>query len=140
MARILVVEDDKINAKLFDLVLTRVGGFTVTVTEDAGEVVDLARKGQVDLILMDVSLSNSEYEGVPVDGIDLTRILKQDARTSSIPVVLTTAHALRGDRERFLQQSGADGYVAKPIEDNRALVSLVQELLNSCDAGLSRAA
>ncbi|BCW99423.1 MAG: response regulator [Armatimonadota bacterium] len=140
MANILVVEDDKINAKLFELVLTRVGGFAVTVTEDADEVIRIASEGQADLILMDVSLSNTEYEGVPVDGIELTRILKQDARTSSIPVVLTTAHALRGDRERFLQQSGADGYVSKPIEDNRALVSLVQGLLNSSEAQLSKAA
>ncbi len=101
MANILVVEDDKINAKLFELVLTRVGGFAVTVTEDADEVIRIASEGQADLILMDVSLSNTEYEGVPVDGIELTRILKQDARTSSIPVVLTTAHALRGDGSVF---------------------------------------
>jgi CheY-like chemotaxis protein len=140
MASILVVEDDKINAKLFELVLSRVGGFSVKVTEDASEVIRIAAEGKADLILMDVSLSNTEYDGVPVDGIDLTRLLKQDARTSSIPVVLTTAHALRGDRERFLEESGADGYISKPIEDNRALVAMVRELLNAGEQQLSRAA
>lgn len=129
MAHILVVEDDKTNAKLFELVLKRVGGFDVTVTEDAGEVMRSAHEGGIDLILMDVSLSNTRYGGEPVDGLDLSKMLKSDKATSEIPVILTTAHAMRGDRERFLNQSGADDYISKPIEDNRVLVALVRRLI-----------
>lgn len=131
MARILVVEDDSINAKLFELVLQRVGRHQVTVTEDAGEVVHAAGSGEVDLIMMDVSLSNTHFEGRAVDGLDLTRILKANAETAGVPIVLTTAHAMRGDRERFLRESGADDYISKPIEDNHQLVALVQNLLDA---------
>lgn len=129
MALILVVEDDKINAKLFDVVFRRLGGYDVIVTEDATEAIDVARSGAVDLIMMDVSLTNTQYQGEPVDGLDLTRILKADDSTRGIPVVLTTAHAMRGDRERFLSESGADEYVSKPIEDNQMLVALVKSMI-----------
>jgi len=131
MPHILVVEDDPTNAKLFELVLKRVGGFEVTVTEDAEEVIRIARDGNVDLVMMDVSLSNTQYQGEPVDGLDLTRILKSDEHTGWLPIIVTTAHAMRGDRERFLDASGADDYVSKPIEDNHALVALVHRLLDA---------
>lgn len=130
MAHILVVEDDRANAKLFELVLKRVGGFEVTVTEDATEVVETATGGLTDIIMMDVSLSNTEYQGRLVDGVDLCHVLKADERTRHIPIIVTTAHAMRGDRERFLQESGADDYISKPIEDNQALIAMVSRLLD----------
>lgn len=129
MPHILVVEDDKANAKLFELVLKRVGGFEVTVTEDADLVFELATTGGTDLIMMDVSLTNTLYEGKFVDGVELSQILKSKPDTSEIPIIVTTAHAMRGDREKFLEISGADDYVSKPIEDNQAMVALVRGLL-----------
>ncbi len=52
---------------------------------------------------MDVSLTNSRYQGEPVDGLQLTRMLKGDPETAHLPVLLVTAHAMQGDRERFLE-------------------------------------
>ena len=129
MAHVLVVEDDKMNARLFEVILRRRGGFEVTVTENVPELLRLAESGSVDLILMDVSLSNSEHQGRAMDGIQITRMLKDDPATADIPVILATAHAMRGDRERFLEASKADDYIAKPVVDQDKLIEKVQTFL-----------
>lgn len=129
MARIVIVEDNVMNAKLFDAVLRKRGGFDVTVTEDATKLLDLARSGQVDLVVMDISLAGCVYEGTSVDGVRLTQLLKGDPQTQPIPVILATAHAMTGDRERLLGESGADDYFSKPILDQGALIRRINELI-----------
>jgi len=128
-ARILVVEDDPMNAKLFQLILARKAGFEVVVTEDPAYVIEEARAGRADLVIMDVSLSNSTYQGAPVDGLAITRILKGDPRTSQVPVILATAHAMKGSREKFLADSGANDYVSKPILSADDLIDRVKALI-----------
>jgi CheY-like chemotaxis protein len=127
--KILVVEDEELNAKFFKLTLTRRGGFEVIVTQDPEEVVKLSREKKIDLILMDVSLSNSYYRGVEVDGLMVTRILKINPKTASIPVILTTAHAMVGDKEEFLKETLADDYISKPIVDPNELVDKINNLI-----------
>ncbi len=128
MIRVLVVEDDSYNALLFRKLLERRGGFSVLVTESAQEVIDRVRGGAVDVVVMDVSLANTTWQGAAVSGVELCRILKSDAVTADVPVVLATAHAMRGDAEAFVQQSGADGYVSKPILDHAAFISQIQAM------------
>jgi len=117
------------NAKLFEMILGRKAGFDVSVTEDPAVVVEAARRGDVDLIVMDISLSNSTWHGQPVDGLAITRLLKQDAATRVVPVLLATAHAMKGSKEKFLADSGADDYVSKPIVNSDDLIVLVRTLL-----------
>jgi len=81
--------------------------------------------------LMDVSLSHSVYRGKAVDGIKITQMLKADAQTSNLPIILVTAHAMEGDRENFLKQSGADGYISKPVVDHQKFVDQILALLPS---------
>ncbi len=81
---------------------------------------------------MDVSLSDTTLDGEPVDGLDLTRAIKQDPAIRHIPVILATAHAMRGDREDFLAQSGADDYLVKPVVDHNAFCELVAGTLEKC--------
>jgi CheY-like chemotaxis protein len=128
MIRVLVVEDDPHNALLFRKLLERRAGCSVTVTENAQEVVDAVRSGAVDLVIMDVSLANTIWMGAPINGIEMCRILKSDPATAAVPIVLATAHAMRGDSEAFVRQSGAEGYVSKPILDHAAFVNQVQAL------------
>ena len=111
-----------VNARVFSKILTKRGGLSVKHTENVEEVLSIAQKKEADVILMDVSLSHSVYEGKPVDGIEITQILKSDPKTSEIPVILVTAHAMDGDRETFLTQSGADGYISKPVVDHQKFV------------------
>lgn len=129
MKTVLIVEDDMINARVFSKILTKRGGLAVKHTEDVEEVIQIAESGEVDVILMDVSLSHSLYQGKPVDGIRITQMLKAKSSTAELPIILVTAHAMDGDRENFLQQSGADGYISKPIVDHQKFVDDVKAMI-----------
>lgn len=125
---IVVVEDHPLVAKFYRMALERTGGYRVEITEDATRVMELSDAGQAALVLLDVSLRDTFWEGQPLDGIELSRMLKR--RTAGrIPVLLATAHAMAGDRERILMESGADGCLEKPIYDASLLVQTVQALL-----------
>lgn len=129
MKTVLIVEDDMINARVFSKILTKRGGLAVKHTEDVEEVMQIAQNHEADIILMDVSLSHSMYQGKPVDGIKITQMLKSDPVTANLPVILVTAHAMDGDRENFLQQSGADGYISKPVVDHQKFVEQIMDTI-----------
>ncbi len=130
MTTVLIVEDDPINLRVFSKILTKRGGLQVKGTEIVEEVLQYAQSGEVDAILMDVSLANSIYNDKPIDGIAITKMLKADPATASLPIILVTAHAMEGDRENFLQQSGADGYISKPVVDHEAFIQQIVSLIN----------
>ncbi len=129
MTTVLIVEDDPINFRVFSKILTKRGGLEVKGTEDVEEVLKFAQSGEIDVILMDVSLANSVYQGTPVDGIKITQMLKSNPETASLPVILVTAHAMQGDRESFLKQSGADGYISKPVVDHQKFIQQIVSLV-----------
>ena len=125
---ILIVEDHPLIAKFYRLALERAGGYRCLVTENVPEILQEAEAGRLDLAILDVSLGASEWEGRRIDGVELAQMLKQ--RTSRpLPILIATAHAMAGDRERLLATSGADGYLEKPIYDARSLVDKVRSLL-----------
>lgn len=129
MKTVLIVEDDLVNARVFSKILTKRGGLAVKHTENVEEVMQIAQAGEADIILMDVSLARSVYKGKAVDGIKITQMLKSDPQTSKLPIILVTAHAMAGDREQFLEQSGADGYISKPVVDHQEFVNQIVALL-----------
>lgn len=130
MTTVLIVEDDPINLRVFSKILTKKGGLEVKGTEIVEEVLQLSQSGEIDAILMDVALANSIYEGKPVDGIKITQMLKSNPKTADLPIILVTAHAMEGDRENFLEQSGADGYISKPVVDHEAFIEQIVSLIN----------
>ena len=138
MTHILVIEDDPAIQAVVRKSLTKIGGFEVTVTEDVPAALALVRAGQIGLIVMDVSLNNSLYEGRYLDGLEFTRILKADPVARLVPVLLATAHASPGDAERLRGMCGADGYIAKPFVEPRSLVEAVHELLARHEANRCR--
>jgi len=123
--RVLVVEDDAHSAVLFRKLLEKRCGCEVRCTESVEEILGLCRGGEVELVVMDVSLRNSRWDDRAVNGVEICRMLKQDAATAHIPVLLATAHAMRGDAEALLVESGADDYVAKPIVDHGEFVKRI---------------
>lgn len=129
MKHIVVVEDDLHNAVLFRKLLEKRGGWRVTLTESAEELFALARGGDVALVILDVSLAHTRWQGRAVNGVELCRMLKDDPATAAVPVMLATAHAMRGDAESLVGESGADDYVAKPIVDHAGFVEHVRGLL-----------
>ena len=91
---VLIVEDDPMNFRVFSKILIKRGGLTVQGSEDVEEIIRLAKGGEIEVILMDVSLARSSYQGKPVDGIQITQILKSDPETASLPILLVTAHLM----------------------------------------------
>lgn len=131
MANILIIEDDRLNGLIMDRVLTRMGGHQTKVTEDADEALSMIRHGQVDLIVMDVSLTNTVLKNRNVDGIVISRLLKANPKTRPLPIIIATAHAMKGDREALLARSHADTYISKPIVDHREFCQFVDRTIKS---------
>ncbi|HZU19930.1 MAG TPA: response regulator [Gaiellaceae bacterium] len=120
--RVLVVEDNEKNMKLFRDVLQATGYSTLEATsgEDA---IELALAHVPALVLMDVQLPG-------IDGVEALARLRRDDRTASIPVLALTAQAMRGDRERFLD-AGFDGYLSKPVD----VLELIAAVKEHCGGG-----
>ena len=127
MTTILIVEDDPINARIFSKAIAKYGNFNVQNTENVNEVMEMVASKRANLVLMDVTLTNSQYEGKVVNGIEMTRMIK--ANSPAFPIILVTACAMQGDRERFLQASGADEYIAKPVIDYQDFIHRIKSLL-----------
>ena len=104
--RILVVEDNDLNRKLFCDVL-RASGFEVEPVADGEVVLNAARAFDPDLVIMDIQLPG-------VSGVDLITAMRRDGALRSIPVLAVTAYAGKGDEER-IRDAGATGYLSKPV-------------------------
>jgi two-component system, cell cycle response regulator DivK len=104
--RILVVEDNDLNRKLFcDVLVSQ--GYVVEPVADGREALDKARDFVPNLIIMDIQLPN-------ISGIELIEGAKRDPVLRGIPVLAVTAYAGKGDEER-IREAGAQGYLAKPV-------------------------
>ncbi len=104
--RILVVEDNDLNRKLFCDVL-RAGGFAVEPVADGNVALERARFFLPNLVVMDIQLQD-------VSGLDLIASMKGDDRLREVPVLAVTAYAGKGDEER-IREVGAEGYLSKPV-------------------------
>jgi signal transduction histidine kinase len=118
--RILVVEDNQVNQKVVTAVL-RKRGFYIELANDGQEALNKLRTSAAfDLVLMDVQM--------PVlDGLEATRLIRQEHRWSQLPIIAMTAHAMNGDKERCLE-AGMSGYISKPVHPS-LLLSTVDEFL-----------
>ena len=117
--RVLVVEDNDKNMKLFRDVLQATGYSTLEATTGE-QAIELALSQAPALVLMDVQLPG-------IDGVEALERMRQNERTASIPVLAVTAQAMSGDRERFLE-AGFDGYLAKPVD----LIELMEAVREHC--------
>ncbi|HTS67419.1 MAG TPA: response regulator [Terriglobia bacterium] len=129
MLRILVVEDNPLVAKFYRLALERAGGFQVTFSEDVDAILAMVAGSSFDALVLDVSLRNCHHQGRPVDGLELARLIRQIPEGKTLPILLATAHAMEGDRQRLLAASGANAYLEKPIYDPDALVTKIKEIV-----------
>src|ERR1041385_1207685 len=106
---VLVVEDNDMNMQLVEYLLEE-GGYEIVKATSGEEALalTLSEARRPDLILMDIHLPG-------MDGLSVVREMKSDERTNRIPILALTAHAMRGDKDRFLE-AGSDGYISKPID------------------------
>lgn len=106
-ARILVVEDNPQSLELVEFLLEE-AGFRIVSAANGDQAREILEDLVPDLVLMDMQLPGT-------DGLTLVGELRRRPELRDTPFVALTAHALRGDRERFLS-GGCDGYIAKPID------------------------
>ena len=119
MARILIVEDNALNIKLFCDLLAAHGHEPEAVT-DSRNALDAARQFSPDLVITDIQLPH-------VSGLELIRLIRKDEQLSEIPIMAVTAYSATGDEER-IRAAGAQAYVSKPISVVR-FAKTVDELL-----------
>jgi len=128
--KILVVEDNELNLKLF-CDLLRAHGYAAEPVRDGREAVERARLFGPDLIVMDIQMPH-------ISGLELIEQLKGDDALKAIPIMAVTAYAAKGDEER-IRDAGAEGYVSKPIsvirfvEAVRALLAIERALKREPD-------
>ncbi len=104
--KVLIVEDNELNMKLFhDLLDSQ--GYQTLQTREGLQAMALARQHMPDLILMDIQLPE-------ISGLEVTKWLKDDEELAHIPVIAVTAFAMKGDEER-IRQGGCEAYISKPI-------------------------
>ena len=104
--KVMIVEDNELNMKLFHDLLEAHGVETIQA-RDGKNVLALAREHKPDLILMDIQLPE-------VSGLDITKWLKDDDELKSIPVIAVTAFAMKGDEQK-IREGGCEDYISKPI-------------------------
>ena len=119
MAKILIVEDNALNIKLFCDLLAAHGHQPQAVT-DSRQALDAAREFKPDLVITDIQLPH-------VSGLELIRLIRSDEEIKDVPIMAVTAYAAAGDDER-IRAAGAQSYVSKPISVAR-FVHEVDELL-----------
>ena len=117
--KLLIIDDNPMHLELVSDLL-ELHGFLVIKAKDSKTGMELAQTEKPDLILMDIQLPG-------IDGIDATRILKEDIITADIPIVALTAHAMKGDEEKILK-AGCTGYISKPI-NTREFPKIVKSYL-----------
>lgn len=118
MKTILIVEDVALNRDLLVQLLEE--DYRLVLAEDGQAALEKAGEAKPDLILMDLSLPR-------MDGWEATRRLKADAALAGIPVIVLSAHAMRGDEERA-RASGCDDFLTKPVDETRLYEILARHL------------
>ncbi|MGH7826548.1 MAG: response regulator [Candidatus Binatia bacterium] len=119
--KILLVEDNPVNRRLAGFLL-RSQGYEVREATTAQEAFEIIEKERPDLIVMDIQLPG-------MDGLEVTRKLKEQSATVNIPVIAVTSYAMKGDREKALA-AGCSGYVTKPLDKNVFIQEIAAHLGN----------
>lgn len=120
---ILLVEDNLMNQKFMSHILKRLGA-TFEIAIDGKEAIEKIKKQKFDLILMDIQM--------PVmDGLEATKIIRNQLNLKDIPIIALTAHAMKGDKEKCIE-AGCNGYITKPI-DQQKLVSEIMSVTKSTE-------
>lgn len=118
-ATVAVVEDNADNRLLLQALLG--DAYTLVEFESGTDALDAFARSRPDLVLLDISLPG-------MDGTEILQRIRADAALRSLPVIALTAHAMAGDREKFLA-AGFDDYLTKPIVDETKLFAAIDRLL-----------
>ena len=117
--KILIVEDNPLNMRLMEMTL-EAKNYTLLKATDGEEALDMATRERPDLIIMDIQLPK-------LNGLEVTRKLRDTLACSHIPIIAITAYAMKGDEEEAIK-AGCDVYLSKPV-NTRQLPGMIAEML-----------
>jgi len=117
--KILIVEDNPQNMRLVEMTL-RSHGYTMLEAADGEAALEVAARERPDLIIMDMQLPR-------LDGLEVTRRLRQMPEFADVPIIAVTAYAMKGDRQKTAE-AGCDAYLPKPI-NTRELPGIISKML-----------
>lgn len=126
--KIIIVEDDPFTQEFYKYLFSKTSYQTVTM-EDGDKLIENLGQEEVNLIIMDINLKNTYMDGKKVDGVILSRFIKQNEKFSNIPILLVTAYQKGIGSNNFLEESMADDYIVKPIIDYNDLLNKVNSLV-----------
>lgn len=130
MKKILVIEDDIITQQFYSMFFKK-RGFDSIITDNGDKVFESLLKEDIGVILMDINLSNTYFNGEKIDGIKLSQLIKANPDFINIPLVLVTASSLSSQIKKFLSDTKAEDIVTKPILDYNRFVNKINYYIAS---------
>ena len=128
MKNIIVVEDDPFSQEFYKYLLKR-EGYLPLIIEEGDLLFNELKNGAISLIIMDINLKNTYLNDEKVDGVILSRLVKENPEYFGIPILLVTAYSLVTDGPGFFKESLAEDYITKPIMDYNLLLNKIKKLV-----------
>jgi len=125
---IIVVEDDPFSQEFYKYLLKR-EGYLPLIIEEGDLLFKELKNGSISLIIMDINLKNTYLNDEKVDGVILSRLVKENPKYLEIPILLVTAYSLVTDGPGFFKESLAEDYITKPIMDYNLLLEKIKKLV-----------
>lgn len=129
MSTVYLLEDNALVRRYLTELLSIVGNLEVQAFATPQPMMDALAQNIPQLMILDINLANAQFKGDAVDGLILSRHIKQQWGAKAPVVMLLSAHAMAGDEQQFLEQSLADDYQSKPILDEDAFLERIGNLL-----------
>ncbi len=126
--KIIIVEDDPFSIEYYRFIFTKSGHKFLALNSTEQLLAELEHDS-VSLVIMDINLKNMYLEGKRVDGVKLTRVIKNNTKWAHIPVLVVSASSLRDDGNDLMVESKGDRFVSKPIVDIDNFIRLVDEMI-----------
>ena len=122
------MEDDAFLKEFYSFVFNKIG-YSADLLEDGDLFFEKLNSEKYDLIIMDLSLKNTYYNGDKVNGIILSRMVKNNETLKHIPIVIVTAHSIDFQSKHLFNESLADDFIIKPISDVKLFIEKIDSMM-----------
>ena len=124
MKKILIIEDDIITQQFYTMFFKK-RNIECIITDNGDKIFSALANENIGVILMDINLSNTYFNGEKIDGIKLSQLIKANSDFMNIPLVLVTASSLSSQIKKFLNDTKAEDIVTKPILDYNRFINKI---------------
>ena len=125
----MIIEDDIFLQDLYRIFFKKLGA-EIILTEDSDDILRIISEGEIELIIMDINLRNTNLNSQRIDGIKFSRYIKEHFSSLNIPIMLVTAYPIESFGNNLLEDSMADDYLLKPITDYNQLIEKINNLVS----------